>query len=99
MTIGDGIVVLVCLAAGYWFVARILTDPDAKQPAEPPKEADAAQRQGSPAYEPVTLSNWYLILEVSENASRDEISAAYRRKISQYHPDKVSQLGDDIRAV
>jgi len=99
MTAGDAIVVLVCLAAGYWLVSRFLGAPKAQQPPDSAKDDDVAQREIPPAYEPVTLSNWYRILEVSEYASREDIYAAYRRKISQYHPDKVSRLGEDIRAV
>lgn len=40
---------------------------------------------------------WHHILEVSESASIDEIRRAYRVKISQYHPDKVTQLGEELR--
>jgi DnaJ like chaperone protein len=47
----------------------------------------------------VTLSNWYRILGVRENSTREEIVAAYKKMISQYHPDKVAQMGPDIRAV
>lgn len=43
--------------------------------------------------------SWYEILGVSEQASDNEISAAYKRKISMYHPDKVSKMGDEIRQV
>jgi DnaJ like chaperone protein len=36
-------------------------------------------------------------LGVAESASLAEIDHAYRMQISQYHPDKVARLGDDIR--
>lgn len=42
-------------------------------------------------------STWFRILEVSEYAPRAEIEGAYRSKISQYHPDKVAQMGPEIR--
>ena len=44
-------------------------------------------------------SNWYTILCVAENSSCEEIRKAYRRMITQYHPDKVEQLGEEIRAL
>ena len=99
MTIGDGIVVLICLAAGYWLVSKLLAKLEEPKSIVPAKEVGTTQQQTPPGYEPVTRSNWYRILEVSEYASRDEVSTAYRRMISQYHPDKVSQMGEDIRAV
>lgn len=44
-------------------------------------------------------SNWFRTLEVSEQASPEEITAAYKRLIRLYHPDKVSNLGPEIQAV
>lgn len=42
---------------------------------------------------------WYIVLGVSQQASREQIVAAYKRNISQYHPDKVTKMGADIRAL
>jgi len=39
----------------------------------------------------------YKILEISPDASDDEVKKAYRRMAVKYHPDKVSHLGDDFR--
>ncbi len=41
--------------------------------------------------------NWFRILEVSEDASQEQIVTAYKQKIHQYHPDKVAQMGAEIR--
>jgi DnaJ-domain-containing protein 1 len=37
------------------------------------------------------------ILGVSEDASLDELKLAYRKKLAEYHPDKVNHLGEDLR--
>lgn len=47
--------------------------------------------------EPSIAERWFLILEVSQSATRAEIERAYKVKISQYHPDKVAQMGIEIR--
>lgn len=42
---------------------------------------------------------WAEILGTHQNASRDEIRKAYRQRMSEYHPDKVAQLGRELREV
>lgn len=43
------------------------------------------------------LDKYYTILEVSPNATNEDIKKAYRKMAIKYHPDKVSHLGEDIR--
>lgn len=43
--------------------------------------------------------NPYKILGIRTNATKDEIQAAYRQKVKQYHPDKVSHLGEELQKV
>lgn len=39
----------------------------------------------------------YRILEITPDASDDEVKKAYRKMAVKYHPDKVSHLGPDIQ--
>ncbi len=41
----------------------------------------------------------YRILGVDRSATPKEIKAAYRQLANTYHPDKVSHLGDEFRAL
>jgi len=43
------------------------------------------------------LKSAFLILEVPESASNEEIRDAYYKKIKEYHPDRVQNLGQEIR--
>lgn len=45
------------------------------------------------------LKEAFKILEISENASNDEIKQAYISKIKEYHPDKVASLGKDLQKI
>ena len=38
----------------------------------------------------------YKVLEISQNATDEEVRKAYRRMAMKYHPDRVSHLGQDV---
>jgi uncharacterized membrane protein YkvA (DUF1232 family) len=42
-------------------------------------------------------SSPYAVLGVSRGASQEEIRKAYRARMQEYHPDKVSHLGEDLQ--
>jgi DnaJ-domain-containing protein 1 len=57
-----------------------------------PDNTDGASNDSAPqARDP------YVVLEVDSQASDDDIDAAYRRQIAQYHPDKVAGAAKEIR--
>jgi preprotein translocase subunit Sec63 len=93
MTLTELTVSFLGLVIGYLVVSALLgrkTQDNSPGPAAPSGvETDRA----------ATLSNWYRILGVREAATREEITAAYKKLISQYHPDKVAQMGAEIRAL
>ena len=39
----------------------------------------------------------YRVLEISPDASNQEIKRAYRKMANKYHPDKVSHLGKEMQ--
>lgn len=43
------------------------------------------------------LDNDYKILEISPDATDDEVKKAYRKAAMKHHPDKVSHLGEEVR--
>jgi DnaJ-domain-containing protein 1 len=54
--------------------------------------AGGSQREGMPPDD-----DPYDVLGVSPGASMEEIRAAYRRLVAQYHPDKVQHLGPEFQ--
>ena len=43
-----------------------------------------------------TLEEAYKVLEITPEATNEEVRAAYRRLALKHHPDKVAALGEDI---
>ncbi len=42
-------------------------------------------------------SDPYEVLGIDSSASADEIQAAYKARMHEYHPDKVSHLGEELQ--
>lgn len=40
---------------------------------------------------------YYRILEIDKNATQDEIKSAYRKMAKKYHPDRLGDVGDDVK--
>lgn len=43
------------------------------------------------------INSAYLVLEISAEATDEEVKKAYRKMAIKYHPDKVSHLGEEFR--
>lgn len=61
------------------------------------EEYDSSENEDSAEEEYEAKEPWYRILGVSPDASHDEITKAYREGIKQYHPDRVSGLGEKLQ--
>ena len=94
MTFTEIMAVIIGGALGYWIIDYFLSLNTVKTDRSQ-KEESAYQYTTSDSIE----NNWFEILELSSNASKEEIVLAYKKKISQYHPDKVSSLGSDLQAL
>jgi DnaJ-domain-containing protein 1 len=53
--------------------------------------AEKQPRQGAAERAP------HEVLGVAPNASREEVRAAYQKLIQQYHPDRIADMGPELR--
>jgi DnaJ-domain-containing protein 1 len=95
MTPAEIAISVVGAVAGYWIVSKFIAGSPKPREVEKPRPVNGVLGPN----DPVNIFNWHLVLGVNETASKEEITAAYKRKISQNHPDKVAQMGDEIRAI
>jgi hypothetical protein len=86
MTLSEGAVILFGLFAGYWVVSKLFFRPPPKDESKPAGAAPAAVEPG-----------WHEILGVAAGATADQIRDAYKHLISKYHPDKVDNLGQELK--
>lgn len=108
MTSTEVIVIVGGLALGYWIVwslynkksvssANTQSKDNSGNDAQQDRSQHEASGNGSSSEEDYIPASWFRILEVSEGASLEQIVMAYKQKIRQYHPDKVAQMGAEIR--
>ncbi len=107
MSGSEGLIIVGCLIAGYVFMSRILAGRDEAEPLNTGKpnveDSDYAQQDYSQNHSntndnTLSLRGCYDILGVKAGARPEEIRLAYKRKMAEYHPDKVMGLGEKIRA-
>lgn len=107
LTRTDIIVIVVGLFAGYffvsWTIAKLRGDTHKSNPSANAEPGSTQDRTEAPRQDSVRSTDaprqWYEVLGVPVYASLDEVKLAYRRKIAQYHPDKTSGLGSELRAL
>jgi DnaJ like chaperone protein len=80
------VVAVLGVLVGYWVVSLFL-----KPKAAPPVRSPSQPAPAAPA--------WNEVLGVSSDATSDQIQAAYRSLMSQYHPDKVASLGVELQTL
>jgi DnaJ-domain-containing protein 1 len=49
------------------------------------------------AAQPMTRERAFRLLEVTSSSTPAQIKAAYRRKVSHWHPDRLAHRGEDVR--
>jgi DnaJ-domain-containing protein 1 len=86
-------------ARDRWIPLKEVLEFVASRQSERRNESGSREAQPPPPQKQPSGLDHHAVLGVSRTASRDEIKAAYRLRMQEYHPDKVAHLGADIRAL
>jgi DnaJ-domain-containing protein 1 len=103
MNIGpEYLVAVICAVVGYVVVSVILKV--IHSPTKGEGEERFQEKTDNGNSDPHSAANatrapqkWFEVLGVTPAASSEEIKAAYRAKISSYHPDRVASLASEFR--
>lgn len=97
-----GIVIVLGLV-GYWVTSTLIKffkkESEWTSNQQSNQNTSQKQEQTYTRQESATNKTWYEILEVNPSASIADIKMAYKRKISMYHPDKVSSMGPEFNEI
>lgn len=95
------VVVGICVAAGYGMTSRLIDawrERNAGRGLQAPAAgADVSFDSAAPGE--AGSEDCFAVLGLTPLADEHSVRGAYRRLISQYHPDKVSGLGPELVAV
>src|SRR5687767_13068428 len=96
------LIILGCLAGGYWLVSSIMGPgidltrrgkPEEK-PGAPDAKSGSSTGAASDAHIRAHAHDWHLILDVPANAGRREIEAAFKRRLA-----KAEASGDSFESI
>jgi len=81
------ILMIIAFFVGYAFISLVISGNN-KKPYDNENNEESNLNGGDA---------WYDILEVSHDATLEEIKKAYIDKITKYHPDKLASLGKELQ--
>lgn len=98
MAVGGGLVI------GYYLVSSLFSGKADKPPNSNWTQTNSRWKSAASApYQtsqlPTTVDEAYAALGLTTNATASEIKLAYRKRMSEYHPDKVTHLGERLRVL
>lgn len=89
---------LLVFAVALWLANRMRSSAPADATSgqgDEPRSSDSDTLRDPPT-PPLAKTPWQ-VLDIEPDASEEDIDAAYKAKLMQYHPDRVAHLGEDIQ--
>jgi hypothetical protein len=80
MSITDLLIVLACLAVGYWIVHSVISSDGWGGSRQKPDSGDPVSKGSLP---PPEARDWHIVLDIPRDASHRDIQAAMKRRLVQ----------------
>lgn len=91
-------ILVIAALVGFWVVGAILEQFQNKTRRQnSSSKAQSEQASGPDPLRVDPVEEACRVLQLSRPFTMKELQAAYRQRMSQYHPDKVSNLGPELR--
>jgi len=95
-----GLIRLIIIVSVAYFLARLVRGALAnlgQTTARPYPHGPGSAGPSSAGHN--STKNAYEVLDIPSGASQQEIHAAYQRMVRQYHPDRVADMGPELRHI
>lgn len=102
----EWVVIIVCAMLGYglvsWLSSRQARHEETMRHAADESEGQSNRQEERHSREQRANSHpqqesWFHVLEVPPSASWEQIRSEYRKKIQQYHPDRLEGMAAELR--
>lgn len=86
---------LLALVFAVWWLRRRYPPPARPEARRGPRQSESGVDPG------VRRARWdpYAVLGVDPTSSPEDVTRAYREQMKLYHPDRVAELGEELRAL
>ena len=96
MSLIDILIILGCVAGGYWIVSSVMGPGIDITRREPPQDLTRDTPLVKQAPNP-RQADWHLLLDVPREASRAEIEAAYKRQLNKALASRDTHQQEQLR--
>jgi DnaJ-domain-containing protein 1 len=95
-------ILAIAALVGFWLVSTILE----RLQSKPLKTGGSSRPRSGPAPQPEPestsgdpIDEACRVLQLTRPFTAEQLRAAYRQRMSEYHPDKVSGLGQELQVL
>jgi DnaJ-domain-containing protein 1 len=99
MSLTEIFISAACAFLGFFIVFSMIGAKEADRESNKDRDGNQKQQDEAKSEYCEIPPQWPSVLGVSQSASEDHVKMAYRSLIQKYHPDKLTNLGEEFQAM